>query len=277
MRPAALALGLLMCPFVALSASRVDQRQAAALVKKAGGLYEAGRYLDAAQTLEKAQAIDPHPRILYNIARAYDQAGELKQALEHYQRYIGSTGGTDPTLLKRSSLAVDRLRGLVAQQEEARLRAQAEQQRLEEEARASQLRAEAEAQAKRDAEQLADRGSRERLLAAQQGHDRAQLAAWITAGAGVVALGTGGFFGIQAYQTGLAEGGPFRQAEGVEGLTGKLHYADQAKQQALIADIAYGVGVVAAVSSVLLWPKSSRPQLANFMVGPTGAMVEVKF
>ncbi len=277
MRPAALALGLLMCPLVALSASKAEQRQAAALVKKAGGLYEAGQYLDAAQTLEKAQALDPHPRILYNIARAYDQAGELKQALEHYQRYIGSTGGTDPTLLKRSSLAVDRLRGLVAQQEETRLKAQAEQQRLEEEAKASQARAEAETLAKQAAEQSAERGRRERLLAAQQGHDRSQLAAWVTAGVGVAALGTGGFFGFQAYQTGLAESGPFRQAEVVEGPTGKQHYADQAKNQALIADIAYGVGLVAAVSSVLLWPKSPRPQVAHFMVGPTGAMVEVKF
>lgn len=280
MRVAVLLLGLAMFPVVSMAATRAEQREAANLVKKAGRLYEGGKYLEAAAALEKAQSLDPHPRILYNIARAYDQAGELQKALDNYQRYIGSSEGTDPTLLKRSSLSVDRLRGLLAQQNEARERSEAERARLEQERREAEARAESEARAKRDAEEAAQQRRRERVLGDQVSYDRSKMAAWVTAGVGAVALGTGGFFGFQAYQTGIAADGPFRTASAAGPTAddqGKVFYEQQAKQQALIADIAYGVGIVAAVTSVILWPKQDRPQLASFTVGPTGALVEVKF
>ena len=58
------------------------------LVKQAERLYSSGKYKDSAEKLIEAYVYDPHPRIIYNIARAYDQAGELELALEYYQRYV---------------------------------------------------------------------------------------------------------------------------------------------------------------------------------------------
>lgn len=274
MRLALLLLGLCVLPSVALAASPQDQRKSAALVQEANRHYAAGRYLDAAKALEKAHALAPHPRILYNLARAYDQAGELEKSLETYQRYIASPEGTDSTLLKRSSLAVDRLRGLVAQQQEERARAEAERKRLDEERLAAEERARLEREAKREVEEAAARRQRERILSEQVGHDRAQTAAWVTAGVGAVALGTSGFFGYQAWQTGRGETGAVATAETY---TQKQEAVAAAKQQALIADVALGVGIAAAVTSVLLWPKQPRPKVATFLVGPGSAFVEVKF
>lgn len=273
MRLALLLLGLTLLPTAALAASRQDAKKAAALVQEANRDYAAGRYAEAAAALEKAHALAPHPRILYNLARAYDQAGELEKSLETYQRYIASPEGTDPTLLKRSSLAVDRLRGLVTQQQEERARAEAERKRLDEERLAAEERARQESEAKRQMEEAAQQRQRERTLAAQQGHDRAQLAAWVTAGLGAVGVGTGAVFGYQAWQTGRSPEGAVATAETY---AQKQDAVAVAKQQALVADIAFGVGIAAAVTSVLLWPKEPRPQL-TLSVGPGSAFVEVKF
>lgn len=273
MRLALLLFGLTLLPATALAASKQDSKKAAALVQEANRDYAAGRYAEAAAALEKAHALAPHPRILYNLARAYDQAGELEKSLETYQRYIASPEGTDPTLLKRSSLAVDRLRGLVSTQQQERARAEAERQRLDAERLAAEDRARQEAEAKRQIEEAAKQRQRERLLASQQGHDRLQLAAWVTAGVGVAALGTGAVFGYQAWQTGRSDSGAVATAETY---AQKQDAVAVAKNQALIADIALGAGVVAAVASVLLWPKEPRPAL-TMVAGPGGAFVEVKF
>src|SRR5947209_1819516 len=90
-----------------------------ALIREGERLYQSGQYKQAAETLIKAQALEPDPRLVYNIARAYDQAGELDLALDYYQRYVNSTEGTDPTLLKRSALSIERLRGLLAREEQS--------------------------------------------------------------------------------------------------------------------------------------------------------------
>ena len=39
--------------------------------------------------LQEAYAIKPHPNVLYNIARAYMDAGREAEALDWYRRYLG--------------------------------------------------------------------------------------------------------------------------------------------------------------------------------------------
>jgi hypothetical protein len=79
------------------------------LVKKAEGLYPGGRYSDAAATLQQAYEVESNSRVLYNIARALDQAGNLKIA--NYRQYFAAER-PDSTLAQRATLAVDRLRGV---------------------------------------------------------------------------------------------------------------------------------------------------------------------
>ena len=58
------------------------------LVAKGGELFQAGKYAEARAAWEKAYAIDPNPRLLFNIGSTYRREGDLDQALRHYRRYL---------------------------------------------------------------------------------------------------------------------------------------------------------------------------------------------
>src|SRR4051812_6291443 len=87
--------------------------KATQLAKDGDRLYKEGKYREAADALKQAYEVDKNPVLLFNIARAYDQAGDLQIALDTYREYI-SLPDTDPQLVKRANLAMDRLRALVA-------------------------------------------------------------------------------------------------------------------------------------------------------------------
>lgn len=48
------------------------------------------KYDDGIAELEKAYAILPHANVLYNVARAYTELGNLDKAIEYYKRYVDS-------------------------------------------------------------------------------------------------------------------------------------------------------------------------------------------
>ena len=43
------------------------------------------------EELELAYETLPHPNVLYNIGRAYAEAGRYQDALEYFERYLAST------------------------------------------------------------------------------------------------------------------------------------------------------------------------------------------
>ncbi|MGH7327994.1 MAG: tetratricopeptide repeat protein, partial [Polyangiaceae bacterium] len=47
-----------------------------------------GRYEDGIAELQKAYEILPHPNVLYNIARAYAESGDLDNAVANYKKYL---------------------------------------------------------------------------------------------------------------------------------------------------------------------------------------------
>ena len=55
-------------------------------------LIQEGRLEQGVQELETAYDLLPHPNVLYNIARAYAEAGQYERAIEFYERYLD----TDP-------------------------------------------------------------------------------------------------------------------------------------------------------------------------------------
>ncbi|MGA9524723.1 MAG: hypothetical protein WBV82_24910 [Myxococcaceae bacterium] len=243
------------------------------LVKQAERLYSTGKYKDSAEKLIEAYVYDPHPRLIYNIARAYDQAGELELALEFYQRYVKSREGTDPTLLKRSALSIDRVRELMKRREETKQR----EAQLSAEAKAAEERAAREAEAKRRAE--GELRLREAATAEEQvkARGRARIAAYTLGGVAVAGLGTGAIFGLQS-------NGSRNQFRDAKTVAAKSELEARTRQQALIADIGFGVGLVAAVTAVILYPKGpdeaavkSSTEVVSVLVGPNSAGLEVKF
>jgi len=261
---------LLALPRVGLSASPQDRKRAAALIKDGEQQYQAGKYREAAETLKQAQQLDPNPRLIYNIARAYDQAGDLPAALQSYQQYIGSPEGTDPTLLKRASLAVDRLRSLIAQQDEERARLEAEKKHLEQEKSAAEQHAQQETASKLAASAEVERHKREQTLSDQTSWDKSRMFSYVAGGVGVVALGSGGYFGWQAMAAKNSMGGALT-------LVDKTGFASRAQSNALIADVSFGVSAAALVAAFVLWPKHDRPELSPIKPGPGGASIELSF
>ena len=280
-----LALAVLFGPATALGQSAANKAKLNALVKEAEGHYAAGRYKQSAETMIEAYIYGPHPRLIYNIGRAYDQANELDLALEYYQRYVSSPEGTDPTLLKRAALSIDRLRGLMAQRDETKKREAEEQARLSAEAQAQRERAEQEALAKQRAEEQLR--AQEAAAIEERGRVRARnrTLAFVAGGVAVAGLGTGTAFGLSAN----GAKGQFRDAQTV---AEKQTLQSTTRTRALIADAGFVVGAAAAVTAVLLYPKgadepevrtqtevvasASRP---SFLIFPTlnGAGVEVRF
>src|SRR4051794_10001770 len=100
MRPFALLLlaGMLLAPSTGWTRAAPDKGSSGYWVKEGEKLYQAGKYREAAEALIKAQNLEPNPRLIYNIARAFDQAGDVVTALQYYQQYVGSAEGTDATL-----------------------------------------------------------------------------------------------------------------------------------------------------------------------------------
>ncbi len=87
--------------------ARADARSDT-LIRQAAALYQAGDYEGAAATL--LVACDPHvePRCLFNIARAYDKAGNTAEATRYYRRYLDAKD-TEPPLVQKAHDALDRL------------------------------------------------------------------------------------------------------------------------------------------------------------------------
>jgi tetratricopeptide (TPR) repeat protein len=264
---------LLLTP-VPAQAQRGGARSAKELIKEGERLYQQRKYLEAAAALEKANEMSPHPRLVYNIARAYDQAGRLREAMSYYQQYQSSPDGTDPLLLKRTALSLDRLRLQLEKEETTAAAAEAERRRLEEQAEEARRRAEAE----REAARLAEEAHQLRLEAAHEealvSRRRAQYTSFTLGGVALASAGVGTFFGLRAN----ASRAEFDAATELEFKRGAR---DATRSNALLADIGFGVGLASAVAAVLLYPRQPvpRPGSARLTVAPhgAGAGVEVSF
>ena len=56
--------------------------------KKGMDSINAGKYDDGIGELQKAYQLLPHPNVLYNIARAYAEAGDLDEAVTYFHKYL---------------------------------------------------------------------------------------------------------------------------------------------------------------------------------------------
>jgi tetratricopeptide (TPR) repeat protein len=226
------------------SASKVP-----ALVKEAERRYLAGDYAAAAELLVKAQAIEPNPRLVYDIARAYDQAGEADKALRYYQAYIGLRDGTDPPLVKRARLAEERLRRAPVQ---------------------PTIQPDPEEQRQRALTQARERSAVE---SSRHAYDNALTKSYLLGGLAAAALTSGIVFGLSAN----AAKDQFSLASTV---ASKQGWKTTTAMRAGLADASFAVAAAAAVGVFFLYPRREPLTLSVApQVGPgrAGLIAEVPF
>lgn len=236
--------------------------KATALAKEADRLYKENKYKEAAQTLEQAQALEPTPLYVYNIARALDQAGEIERSLEFYRQYVGlPSDQSQPELVKKANLAMDRLRTLVAKGVAEQQVRDAERDRLEAETRKAEARADAEAaEARRQRKEFEAKEKVRRAAESERLNSRVTLTVAVGAAAGVF-LGTGLALGIASQVNRDA----FRKAET---LADKQRLEGETRVTAAIADVSLVLGVAAGVATFILFPRES-PGDVSVAVVPT--------
>jgi len=82
---------LLSALLVSTGPAHADERtEARAHFKKGMAAIVDGHYDQAIEELKKAYAILPHPNVLYNIAHAFVDTGDLDNAIAYYRRYLES-------------------------------------------------------------------------------------------------------------------------------------------------------------------------------------------
>jgi tetratricopeptide (TPR) repeat protein len=76
------------------SDSKEARARALTLFKESAAHYEAGRYAVAAALLEEAYALHPEPKLLYNLGRAREAAGDPSGAVEAYEGFLHAEPAT---------------------------------------------------------------------------------------------------------------------------------------------------------------------------------------
>jgi tetratricopeptide (TPR) repeat protein len=154
------------------SATEARRREASERVQRGDAFKESGDHAAAAREYQKAYALVPHPVLIFNLAQVYRLGGDRERAIEHYERYLAA----DPN--GRASRQ--------ARQFADQLRRELERERAGDRPRADTAPTPA---GKGDVARSAQRPSPGRGL---------RLAGMVSAGAGLVAIGIGVKFGLDA-------------------------------------------------------------------------------
>jgi tetratricopeptide (TPR) repeat protein len=151
-------------------AETADAERAKDLFEQGSSAFHAGEFPRALELFREAYAIDPHPILMYNIARSEESLGNAKDAIRAFRKY-----------LELAPEAEDR--GAVEQRISTLAKQLAEKQALERQ----------RDKARRDA-------AAERERAKRRPERKVSPVPWIVAGAGVALVATGGVLAFVAKQ-----------------------------------------------------------------------------
>jgi tetratricopeptide (TPR) repeat protein len=250
-------------------------KNAAALVKEGERLYNAGKYREAAEVLKKAHEAQPNPKLIYNIARAYERVGDLREALSWYQQYVSlKAEDSDSALLKKAAIASEQIRVLLEKEEKTAAEAEAQRQRLQQEAAAATRKAEEEKAATQRAEEAVRLQKQAEYERAMVDYRRQRVIAFSLGGVSAASVGAGIFFGLQARDA-------RKRFDDSTNLDTKQTAADDTRSKSLLADVGFGVGLAAAIGAIVVFPKGGPPAEGEvrMTLAPSGlgAGVEVSF
>src|SRR5437868_2515092 len=103
---AALALAALFAPAAALADARSDAKRH---FREGMSLIAAGQVERGIAELKQAYAIKPHPDVLYDIAKAYVDLGNISEALNYFRQYVA----TDPADKEQVASVMQRLQAAI--------------------------------------------------------------------------------------------------------------------------------------------------------------------
>lgn len=135
----------------AMRREELSDEAAMSLFNAASSLYEAGRFLDAAEQFEAAYELSPRPSLLFNAYLAYRDAGRNQSAVRALAAYL--EGAPDAPDAERLTARLAAMRDSANQDAEAEAEAAAERERLAAAAAAAEQRAEEERQRAEEAEE----------------------------------------------------------------------------------------------------------------------------
>ena len=211
-------------------------------------LYEEGKYEEAVAAFEKAYELSHRPELLFNLANAYERLGQYEEALRSLRDFEPSAPEAD-----RPKIA-ERIKTLEARAEERRQR--------ESEKAAAPATAAATAPSP-----------------PAEPESKPPILAYALMGGGVVALGVGTVFGVMALGT-KSDAENQCARNGVCPASAQKSI-DDAKSQALIADIAFAVGAVAAGTGLVLYltrdTSPTKEHAASLRAAPRPGGGEVQF
>jgi len=104
---AALALVALLAPATAVADARSDAKRH---FRDGMSLIAAGQVERGIAELKQAYAIKPHPDVLYDIAKAYVDLGNISEALNYFRQYVA----TDPADKEQVVSVMQRLQAAIA-------------------------------------------------------------------------------------------------------------------------------------------------------------------
>lgn len=216
--------------------SRESRREFDALLRSAVQHYEAGQAREAIVELERAYAIRPLPRLLYNLGRAHERAGSFSVAVDYYNRFLLTNPDAEAEAIAREALATAQRRAAETQQ--------AEQARQAADNAARQQAQDAERQ-RADAERQRAEEERRRQLALST-RRRITTPVLISGGVAVAAAVAGGILGGVA----LSAQSDF---DGSHQGNSRASAYDSGSWTAIGADVAFGTALVAGVVAVVLY------------------------
>ena len=222
------------------------------LLKDATARYKAGDYDAAIERFEAAYALKPNPTLVYNIARCYERAAKLEQAIAAYERFLELPGTT-------SKLRAGALSSIDALKRERALRNRKETPKIEEGAPPPTVEA--------------PKPTVRQVTPAPR--PRSRVLEWTLLGVGLAALGGGLTLGLFA----SAGEKDYTRATSVEE---QERIESRTRARALGADLLYGVGGTSVVVSLILWlfldDASSAPvTIAPDIVGDGGLTLHGQF
>ncbi|MBL8602784.1 MAG: hypothetical protein JNK72_12750 [Myxococcales bacterium] len=238
----ALAAALLALSVGGVAAAQPSNRAAREeferLIRTAAQEYNANNAQGAIAALQRAYALRPMARLLYNLGRAHELANQFSTAVQYYEQFLQSNPDAEAAAVAREALTVARRR--------AEEQASAEQARRGAEEAERQRAIEAERARAAEAERARAEAERQRAML---GVSRPRRITPPVAAAGIVA----GVAGVTAGVLGaLAITQHDNFTESREG-NARADAYDNGRAFALGADIALGTTLVAGVAALVLY------------------------
>jgi len=248
-----------------------ELREAKQLFRRGEKHYKVGEFQQAAEAYKEAYRLSEKPALLFNIAQAYRQAKNHKQALYFYQGYLRN----NPKARNRADVKrlIKELEGLIEaqnkadadaqrrQEERERVRNEAEKQRQENERRRLEL------ERKRKEAELAELAIRREHL---KGNRALRISGVIIGSLGLVSVGGGVFFGLSA----RSDWDEINQlaADGGRWTPAFQDQYDSAETKETLATIGLATGGAAIIAGgLMLYFGRDRSDEIELTVAPTGS------